>query len=55
MNTFHDETQKALKSLRDLGIIVVGIGLTEAGEPAKTTYAPNAQVVSKRVHMAAHC
>ena len=38
--------QKALKSLRDIGVIVVGIGLTEAGEPAKTTYAPNAQVVN---------
>lgn len=38
--------QKALKDLRDTGIIVVGIGLTKAGEPAITTYAPNAQVVN---------
>lgn len=38
--------QKALKSLRDTGIVVVGIGLTKAGEPAVTTYAPNAQVVN---------
>jgi hypothetical protein len=37
--------QKALKSLRDIGIIVVGVGLTQAGAPAETTYAPNAQVV----------
>jgi len=37
--------QKSLKSLRDTGIVVVGIGLTEAGEPSITTYAPNAQVV----------
>ncbi len=35
----------ALKILRDAGIIVVGVGLTEAGAPARTTYAPNAQVV----------
>jgi hypothetical protein len=38
--------QKALKSLRDDGIVVVGIGLTQAGEQAVTTYAPNAQVVN---------
>ncbi|MBP6911925.1 MAG: VWA domain-containing protein [Candidatus Pacebacteria bacterium] len=38
--------QKALKSLRDAGMIVIGIGLTEAGLPAVTTYAPNAQVVN---------
>lgn len=37
--------QKALKSLRDTGIVVIGIGLTESGQPAVTTYAPNAEVV----------
>lgn len=40
------KVQTALKSLRDLGVVVIGIGLTQAGEPAKTTYAPNAQVVN---------
>lgn len=39
--------QKALKSLRDIGIVVIGIGLTQAGEPAKVTYAPNAEVVNE--------
>ena len=43
--------QKALKGLRDDGIVVVGIGLTEAGEPAKTTYAPNAQVVNNVIDL----
>jgi len=37
--------QTALKNLRDVGVVVVGVGLTKAGEPAKTTYAPNAEVV----------
>jgi hypothetical protein len=37
--------QTALKNLRDVGIVVIGVGLTKAGEPAKTTYAPNAEVV----------
>lgn len=37
--------QTALKGLRDTGIVVIGLGLTKAGEPARTTYAPNAQVV----------
>jgi len=37
--------QTALKGLRDTGIVVIGVGLTKAGEPARTTYAPNAQVV----------
>jgi hypothetical protein len=41
-----ERVQKALKSLRDTGIIVVGVGLTQAGAPAKETYAPNAQVVN---------
>ncbi|MFZ2149673.1 MAG: VWA domain-containing protein [Minisyncoccia bacterium] len=37
--------QTALKNLRDVGVVVIGVGLTRAGEPARTTYAPNAQVV----------
>lgn len=37
--------QTALKGLRDSGVVVVGVGLTQAGKPAKTTYAPNAEVV----------
>jgi hypothetical protein len=39
------KVQIALKGLQDSGIVVVGIGLTKDGEPARTTYAPNAQVV----------
>lgn len=38
--------QKALKSLRDIGIVVIGVGLTQAGKPAEMTYAPTAQVVN---------
>ncbi|MBI5153424.1 MAG: VWA domain-containing protein [Parcubacteria group bacterium] len=37
--------QQVLKQLRGSGIVVVGIGLTEAGRSAVTTYAPDAQVV----------
>jgi len=37
--------QNVLRKLRDAGIVVVGIGLTEAGQPVMTTYAPQAQVV----------
>lgn len=37
--------QTALKNLRNAGVVVIGVGLTKAGEPARTTYAPNAQVV----------
>lgn len=37
--------QKALKRLRDTGMVVIGIGLTEAGAPAVVTYAPDALVV----------
>lgn len=41
-----ERAQKALKSLRDTGVVVIGVGLTQAGEPAMTTYAPNAQIVN---------
>jgi len=40
-----ERVQKALKNLRDSGIVVIGVGLTEAGTQAVTTYAPNAEVV----------
>jgi len=39
------KVQTALKILRDIGVVVVGVGLTEAGRPVETTYEPNAQVV----------
>lgn len=37
--------QGVLKSLRDGGVVAIGIGMTGAGKPAVTTYAPNALVV----------
>ena len=37
--------QNALQKLRKDGVVVIGVGLTSAGAPAKTTYAPNAEVV----------
>lgn len=37
--------QAALKSLRESGIVAVGVGITKDGSPALTTYAPNALVV----------
>lgn len=37
--------KSALRKLRKDGIVVIGIGLTSAGAPAKNTYAPNAEVV----------
>jgi hypothetical protein len=33
-----------LKTLREAGVIVVGIGITEDGRPALTTYAPDAEL-----------
>ncbi|MEK7498529.1 MAG: VWA domain-containing protein [Patescibacteria group bacterium] len=38
--------QNTLKKLRDAGVVVIGIGLTEAGRPVMATYAPDAQVVN---------
>ncbi len=43
--------QNVLRNLRDAGVVVVGIGLTRAGEPAVTTYAPKAQVVENVVDL----
>lgn len=40
-----DKVQKVLKSLRNIGVVVVGIGITEAGKPVLSTYAPKALVV----------
>jgi len=37
--------QGVLKSLRDSGVVAIGVGITSAGEPVLTTYAPNALVV----------
>ena len=37
--------QNVLQKLRKDGVVVIGVGLTSAGAPAKTTYAPNAEVV----------
>jgi hypothetical protein len=36
--------QKALERLRAAGIVVVGVGITEDGSPALTTYAPSARL-----------
>ena len=39
--------QEKLKLLRDAGVIVIGVGITEEGEPALKTYAPNARLAKK--------
>ena len=36
--------QKALKGLREAGVIVIGVGVTPSGVPALTTYAPEARL-----------
>lgn len=33
---------RALETLRSQGVVIIGIGITESGAPALTTYAPNA-------------
>lgn len=38
--------QGVLKDLRDKGVVVVGIGITEEGQSVLSTYAPNAEVVA---------
>lgn len=38
------ETQKRCKSLRELGVKVIGLGMTSDAEGIKTTYAPDGQV-----------
>jgi hypothetical protein len=37
--------QSVLKSLRDSGVVAIGVGITSEGTPVLSTYAPNAQVV----------
>ena len=37
--------QGVLKSLRDSGVVAIGVGITSEGSPVLSTYAPNAQVV----------
>lgn len=37
--------QGVLKSLRDSGVVVIGVGITSEGAPVLSTYAPNALVV----------
>ena len=37
--------QGVLKSLRDNGVVAIGVGITSSGSPVMSTYAPNALVV----------
>ena len=39
-----DEVKKNLKILRSKGVVVIGVGITEAGKPALETYAPDARL-----------
>lgn len=39
--------KRALERLREKGVIVIGVGITPAGKPALTTYAPEAQLCEK--------
>ncbi|MFA6227270.1 MAG: VWA domain-containing protein [Candidatus Paceibacterota bacterium] len=39
------KVQGVLKSLRDSGVVAIGVGITKAGQPVLSTYAPNALVV----------
>jgi len=39
------EVQANLKKLGDSGVVVIALGMTKAGKPVLSTYAPNAQVV----------
>jgi hypothetical protein len=41
------EVQKEIKLLTNLGVVVCGVGITESGKPALTTYAPNAKIAEK--------
>ncbi|MBI3255493.1 MAG: VWA domain-containing protein [Candidatus Andersenbacteria bacterium] len=43
--------QKALKKLRDSGVVAVGIGITEGGQAALTTYAPDARVAKQATEL----
>ena len=39
------EVQRILKDLRESGVVVIGVGITEAGKPVISTYAPKALMV----------
>ena len=39
-----EATRKELDRLRNLGVVVLGIGMTKGGEDAKVTYAPDSKV-----------
>ena len=43
----YEATRSEIKKLRDLGIVVAGIGITEDGTDAVETYAPNGLVAKK--------
>jgi hypothetical protein len=40
-----DKVQNYLREIREDGVISIGVGITEEGEPVLSTYAPNALVV----------
>lgn len=42
-----ERVQKGLKELRDKGVVVIGIGITESGKPALDTYAPQATLAQR--------
>jgi hypothetical protein len=42
-----DSVQKVIKEMREKGITVVGVGITNAANSIKTTYAPDAKVCPK--------
>lgn len=42
-----DKVQIALNKLRGKGVVVVGVGITQAGEAALTTYAPEARLARR--------
>ncbi len=44
--------QLALESLRDAGVVAVGVGITQDGAAALTTYAPEARLAEKAEHLA---
>ncbi|MEI6191177.1 MAG: VWA domain-containing protein [bacterium] len=41
------KVQGVLKSLRDSGVVAIGVGITSEGSPVLSTYAPNALVVEE--------
>lgn len=42
-----NQTKAILKDLKNKGVVVVGVGITEEGRPALTTYAPEARLAKK--------